>query len=103
MGMENHLAALMDARRQALQQGRPLSRQEVSGMMANASNLGFEHDIQNQYLALQKSTADTQYKMAKKAAKSDKKNALIGGLGNVLSAYLLLKNMGGNDGKYLDW
>jgi capsule polysaccharide export protein KpsE/RkpR len=84
----------MDLRRQALMQGRPLSQQEMQGVVSEGVNQMARQKAIFEELALQKQIAADQYNTARKAMKRDKKNGMISGIGNAATAYLIGKQAG---------
>ncbi|HSW40415.1 MAG TPA: hypothetical protein VLL97_13080 [Acidobacteriota bacterium] len=91
---EEIINALMELRRQALMQGRPLAESEMQGVVQQGMAESARQNAMFEQLALAKKEAADQYKVAKKAMKRDQRNGIIGGIGNAATSYLIGKQAG---------
>jgi hypothetical protein len=92
--MEDIATALMELRRQAQLQGRPLSEQEMAGVVAQGVAEKARLNNLGEQLALARKTADQQYKIAKKQMARDKRWLLPNVLGNLGTIYAFGKQGG---------
>jgi hypothetical protein len=92
--MDDVATALMEIRRQAQLQGRPMAEQEMAGVIAQGVAEKARANAAAQELALARQVADQQYKIAKRQTKRDKKWMIPDALGNLGMTYLFGKQAG---------
>jgi len=92
--MEDIATALMELRRQAQLQGRPLSEQEMAGVISQGVAEKARQNNIGEQLAFARQTADEQYKIAKKQTARDKRWLLPNILGNLGTIYAFGKQGG---------
>lgn len=85
--MDDLATTLMELRRQAQLQGRPLSQQEMQGAISEGINAQARIDALGKELEAARKADNTQYKMAKEQMKKDKTWGFINGLSNLGMTY----------------
>lgn len=86
--------ALMELRRQAQMQGRPLAGSEMQEVIQQGLAQSAQQNATLEQLALAKKESAEQYKLAKKAMKRDNTMGIISGIGNAGMSYLYGKQSG---------
>ena len=85
--MDDLATTLMELRRQAQLQGRPLSQQEMQGAISEGINAQARLEALGKELELARKSENDQYKMAKEQMKKDKTWGFINGLSNLGMTY----------------
>ena len=85
--MEDVATLLMELRRQAQLQGRPISQQEMQGVISEGINAQARLESLGKELQMARDANNKQYKMAKKQMSKDQLWNWINGIGNAGMTY----------------